>query len=246
MRNTIMALFGTSIFLLLLLAVVWIIKANNYQPEYPIMEDKLVVPDATESKIETLYEECKLEDKLDFEIFRRAMMGYFHLPLLNNDVITIIDYSKASTEERFYLIDLRKKRLLKHTLVAHGKNSGGNYAKRFSNTIDSKKSSLGFFITGETYRGQHGYSLRIDGVEDGINDNVRVRDIVVHGSEYVSHTYAKQKGRLGLSWGCPALPESVYVSVIDKIKNGSLFYIYARDKQYEKATKFIPESDQYL
>lgn len=239
-----MAIFGTSIFLLLILAVVWIIKANNFQPEYPIMEDKLVVPDATESKIENLYEACMLTDKLDFNIFRRAMLGYFHLPLLNNDVLTIIDYSKASTEKRLYLIDLRKKRLLHHTLVAHGKNSGGNYPKRFSNKIDSKKSSLGFLITGETYRGQHGYSLRLDGVEKGINDNVRVRDIVVHGSEYVSHTYAEKKGRLGLSWGCPALPEVDYVRIIDKIKNGSLIYIYAEDKHYEKASKFIPEGDQ--
>jgi hypothetical protein len=124
-------------------------------------------------------------------------------------------------------------------LVAHGKNSGENFAESFSNVPESLMSSPGFFITAETYTGKHGYSLRVDGLEKGINDNARVREIVIHGADYVSDDYIKKYGRLGRSWGCPALPAALSNKIIDKIKEGTCLFVYSTDKNYNKNTEFL-------
>jgi hypothetical protein len=190
--------------------------------------------------LKTLYENCKLNSLLSFEIFRLAMTGFEKVTgLQNKKIITIIDFSKPSVQERFFVIDLDKKQVLYKTLVAHGKNSGENVAESFSNDSKSLKSCLGFFLTAETYVGKHGYSLRLDGLEPGINDNARNRTIVIHGADYVSTDFANQHGRLGRSWGCPALPINCSKEIIDKISNGSCLFVFANDPEYLKVSKIL-------
>jgi len=159
-----------------------------------------------------------------------ALNGYYTLKsknLLKKDsLLTIIDFSKPSTKERFFVLDLKNKEVVIKTLVAHGKNSGVNIAEDFSNNRHSWKSSLGFYITNETYSGKHGYSLRLDGMSEGLNDNARKRAVVIHGADYVSQNFIKNHGRLGRSFGCPALPNDEVAEAIDLIKNGSCLFIY--------------------
>jgi hypothetical protein len=174
------------------------------------------------------------------DILEIALKGYHHTDSIRSkNILTIIDYSKPSSEERFFVIDVQNRKLLYHCLVAHGKNSGDKYAVHFSNVNESLKSSLGFFLTAETYYGKHGFGLRLDGLEKGINDNARRREIVIHGADYVSDLFVKKYGRLGLSWGCPALPVELTTDIIKSIANGSCIFIYARDSAYLSRSKFI-------
>jgi|WetSurMetagenome_2_1015567.scaffolds.fasta_scaffold20806_1 hypothetical protein len=190
--------------------------------------------------IHQLWKDCKLEGIVSSEIFSMAMVGYNQIDKLKvKKIITIIDYTKASTEKRFFVIDLGRKLLLYNCLVAHGKNSGENYAGNFSNQSGSSESCLGFFITAETYNGKNGYSLCLDGIETGINDNARKRSIVIHGADYVSQEFIKKYNRLGRSWGCPALPADLSKEIIDCIASGSCIFIYGNDKEYLKNSKLI-------
>jgi hypothetical protein len=177
---------------------------------------------------------------LSFDIFRLAMTGLEKIDeLQNRKIITIIDFSKPSTRERFFVIDLENKLILYKSLVAHGQNSGGNIASRFSNAPRSKKSCLGFFVTAETYSGKYGYSLKLDGLEPGINDNARPRGIVIHGADFVSQGVARECGLLGRSFGCPALPINCSKKIIDKISKGSCLFIYGNDPKYLKTSKIL-------
>ena len=194
---------------------------NNLKSKYNNSEDE------NEQYVLDIYTKCNLNDKLDFTVFNRAMIGYNSFNLINKKVLTLIDFSKPSTEERLFIIDVENRKLLFQTFVAHGKNSGVNIATRFSNRSGSLKSSLGFFITAETYYGKHGYSLRLDGMEKGINDNARKRAIVVHGAKYVSDDFIRKYNRLGRSWGCPAVSDDLSKEIIDLIKDGSCLFIYA-------------------
>jgi hypothetical protein len=152
---------------------------------------------------------------------------YKNQNLLKNDsLLTIIDFSASSTEKRFYLLDLKNQKVLKQTLVAHGKNSGLDIAESFSNKKRSKKSSLGFYITAETYQGKHGFSLRLDGMSNDLNDNARKRAIVIHGANYVNQEFIKTNGRIGRSFGCPALSYNEVNEIIELIKEGSCLFIY--------------------
>jgi hypothetical protein len=195
---------------------------------------------AQNSEIHKLWLDCKLKETVPFEIFSTAVRGKSSLQnLKKKDIITIIDFSKPSTEERFYVIDLENKQILFKCLVAHGKNSGENFANSFSNESNSLQSSPGFYLTAETYSGDHGYSLRLDGLEKDINSNARSREIVIHGAEYVSEEFIKIYGRLGRSWGCPALPVDISKKVIDKISDGSCLFIYCDDKLYRENSRFL-------
>jgi hypothetical protein len=180
------------------------------------------------------YVQCDLEGKLSFEVFANAMESLEALEFPNEEIVSIIDFSKPSTEKRLFIIDLKKQKLLYHTLVAHGKNTGQNIASSFSNRKGSNQSSLGLYRTGESYQGKHGYSLRLDGLEKGFNDNARSRAVVIHSAWYVSENFIKKHGRLGRSFGCPALPTDQSKEIIDLIKDGSCLYIYARDENYLK------------
>jgi hypothetical protein len=197
-------------------------------------------PSTENTDIHQLWIECKLNQEISFEVFNSAIMGYRRISTINKkNIISIIDFSKPSTEKRFFVIDLGNKRLLYKCFVAHGKNSGDNFAKNFSNKPESLESSLGFFLTAETYYGDHGYSLRLDGLEKGINDNARTRDLVIHGAEYVSEEFIKKYGRLGRSWGCPALPVDISKEIIDKISGGSCLFIYGEDNYYKANSVFL-------
>jgi hypothetical protein len=153
--------------------------------------------------------------------------------------LTVIDYSRPSTKPRLWVLDLVTGKVLFEELVAHGQGSGGNLATKFSDKLDSHQSSLGLFLTQETYTGKHGYSLRLQGLEDGVNSRARERAIVVHGAKYVSAASVSALGRLGRSWGCPALGPNVAARVIDTIKGGSLIFSYYPDKAWLAGLKFL-------
>ena len=144
-----------------------------------------------------------------------------------DDLLTIIDYSLPSTQPRLWVLDLENGKVLYHELVAHGSGSGDNYATRFSNNNDSHQTSLGLFVTGGTYEGGNGYSLKLRGLDKGFNDRAEERHIVMHGAWYVSREHARAQGRLGRSWGCPALSEQSARPVIDTIKGGTFVFSYA-------------------
>jgi len=186
---------------------------------------------------------------LDYEIFHQSVSGYFFLlnknKLTNKRYLSIVDMSKSANKERYFLIDMQNKKLIAQTLIAHGKNTGDEYAKHFSNTQNSFQTSLGFYITAETYQGSNGLSMRMDGLEKS-NSKARVRDIVVHKADYVSHEFIKEHGRLGRSFGCPALPIKGYEEIIAKIKNGSCFFIYYPDKKYLKESIILQKGNQLI
>ena len=190
--------------------------------------------------IRKLWMSCRLDGVISFEVFNSAMEGYYQIDSIRKkDVITIIDYSKSSVEKRFFVVDIEKRQLLYKCLVAHGKNTGEDYAQSFSNQSESLKSCLGFFLTAETYYGKNGYSLKLDGLEKDINDNARNREIVIHGADYVCQQYIDKYGRIGRSWGCPALPLELSKEIIDKISNGSCLFIYGIDPLYKKNSIFL-------
>jgi hypothetical protein len=195
-------------------------------------ERKHTNPSAREVSVEECYISCELEGKLDFKIFQNAMESLDEMEYENEDIVSIIDFSRPSTEKRLLIIDLKEQKILHHTLVAHGKNTGQNRAVKFSNARGSNSSSLGLYRTAETYHGKHGYSLRLDGLEKGFNDNARSRAVVIHSASYVSEAFIKKYGRLGRSFGCPALPPEHSKEIIDLIKEGSCLYIYADDENY--------------
>ncbi|USD61394.1 MULTISPECIES: murein L,D-transpeptidase catalytic domain family protein [Vibrio] len=177
--------------------------------------------------IKGIYRSAQLEGVVDFQLFSDAYNAYENAANRSKSLLTIIDYSKPSTEKRFFVIDLDKKSLVFNTYVSHGVNSGKKTATKFSNIVNSRKTSLGTFLTDSTYYGSNGYSLRLDGLDKGINDNARERYIVVHGADYANESFIKQNGYLGRSWGCPALPENLSREIIDTIKGGSVIYASA-------------------
>ncbi len=173
------------------------------------------------------YLEAKLEGVIDFKLFNEAYYAYEHTKNRRKPILTIIDYSKPSTEKRFYVVDLDRKKLIFNTYVSHGVNSGKKKATKFSNVVNSRKTSLGTFLTDTTYYGSNGYSLRLDGLSSGLNDKARERYIVVHGAKYANPAFIERNGYLGRSWGCPALPEHLTRDIIDTIKGGSVIYAAA-------------------
>lgn len=192
----------------------------------------------------TLYNSIQLEQLgLSKAAFDYAWKGYEYL--LNNNKIsrsnylTICDFSQSSLKKRLYIIDIENNRLVTQTYVAHGRNSGGEYASQFSNKPESLQSSLGFYVTANTYIGKHGLSLKIDGMEPGINDKAMERTIVIHGADYVSAGRAAAGGYMGRSWGCPAVPRQEANSIIETIKNGTCLFIYHPEKSYLHGSKIL-------
>lgn len=192
----------------------------------------------------TVYCNADLEQAgLSRVAFDYAWKGYQYLLAKNRigrtDYLTICDFSKPSSAKRFYIIDVTKGTLVSHTYVAHGKNSGAEYANKFSNIPESLQSSLGFYITRQTYNGEHGLSLRIDGVEPGFNDKAMERSIVIHGAAYVDAARARAGVFMGRSFGCPALPQNESSRIINTIKNGTCLFIYHPSKNYLQRSKIL-------
>ncbi len=178
-------------------------------------------------------------------LYRLAMIGYHKLSAaqkLSRQLLTIVDFSKPSSEKRLFIIDMANQKVVYYTLVAHGRNSGEKMATRFSNLDATHQSSLGFYVTGSTYTGSNGYSLKLKGLEPGFNDKAESRAIVMHGAPYVSEQVIKNTGRLGRSWGCPAVSQREHQKIIDLIKGGSCLFIYAPQPEYLASSSLIKDS----
>lgn len=186
---------------------------------------------------------CLNDSTLSFEAFQEALQGYYLLKkdnkLANEDYLTIIDFSKHSSENRFYLIDMRTYTIVHKTYCSHGKNTGGAFANSFSNAEGSNQTSLGFYITGETYNGKFDLGLRLDGLESS-NIKARSRGVVMHGAHYATASFLnRNNNELGRSFGCPAVPKDEADFLINTIKNESLMYIYHPDKSYHRSSKIL-------
>lgn len=190
-------------------------------------QDTLLVPQVDSCQL--IYEEMGLGAWVEEEAFRKAYDGYRRIKDRKKEILTLIDFTKPSNEERLLVLDMVEGKLLFHSLVAHGRNSGDLYATRFSNRPESHQSSLGLYLTEGTYIGKNGYSLRLNGLEKGINDNALARAIVIHGAAYADPSVCRGGRRLGRSWGCPALPPALNRPIIDTIKGGSVLYIYGEN-----------------
>ena len=193
------------------------------------------------------YQQLK-DHSLLYKPFKLGIKGYYKLlndrKIQNLDYITIVDFTKPSNDKRMYIIDTKEWKIVHRSLVAHGMKTGELFAKDFSNEDNSHQSSLGFYLTGEVYNGKHDKSLKLDGYEYS-NSHARERGVVIHAADYVSSDYIKSNGRLGRSYGCPAIPHEGYDDVIDKIKGGSLFFIYYPDKYYMKKSKFVNTQENF-
>ncbi|WP_431215790.1 murein L,D-transpeptidase catalytic domain family protein [Puia sp. P3] len=191
-----------------------------------------------------LYSNMKLEKQgLDPKAFEYAWRGYYHLLkkglIRKRTVLSICDFSQSCCSKRMYVIDVQRRKLLFRTYVAHGQNSGEEYATSFSNEPDSYKSSLGFYVTDRVYYGRNGLSLRLNGVDTGYNDLALKRNIVLHGSTYVGDKYMQNFGTLGTSLGCPALPSALSGRIIRAVRNGSCLFIYHPTQQYLENSTII-------
>lgn len=173
--------------------------------------------------------------KPEYEVFAKALTGFFNLKAENKikkNLLTIIDFSLSSNRERMWIVDMNKMKVVQYSLVAHGRNSGNEFATCFSNKPSSNQSSLGFYLTDGSYYGKHGISLYLDGVERGVNDKARERAIVIHGASYVSRDFIRTHERLGRSFGCPSIPMENHEETISMLSGRSCIYIYYPDKKY--------------
>jgi hypothetical protein len=200
--------------------------------------------DSTTSVSISIYDSLHLQQLgLSKNAFDIALHGYQQMlesnQLTKQHLLSIVDMSLPSSAKRLFIIDLEKYQLLFYTYTAHGRNSGLLNAQSFSNAHQSFKSSIGFFITGNTYQGKHGYSLQLNGLEKGFNDNALSRGIVMHAANYVNEHIVKSQGYLGRSLGCPAVPENLHTSIIKAISNGSCFFIYGADNHYLTHSTFV-------
>lgn len=186
-----------------------------------------------------LYKKFELSDKVDYRIFKMALKGYSKIENKKTPYLIIVDYTKPSSEKRFVVLNMETQQLEDYTYVAHGRNTGVEMAISFSNKINSYKSSLGFYLTGITYYGKYGYSLKIHGLEQHYNTNAYKRGVVIHGSDNSEEKYLKNYGFLGRTEGCPALPTSLNRKIIDKIKKGSVLFIFANDSKYIRDSHYI-------
>ncbi|MFN1219731.1 murein L,D-transpeptidase catalytic domain family protein [Chryseobacterium kwangjuense] len=201
---------------------------------------------AAVSSSEELYKSIQFdpEHELNYEVFVKAVTGFENLKkagLLNQDshLLTICDFSMSSNTKRLWVIDTNERKVLFNSLVAHGKNTGEEFATNFSNTESSLQSSLGFYITDATYQGDNGYSLKLLGMDKGFNDAAYRRAIVMHGADYVSDEFASMHKRIGRSWGCPAVPRALTQSIINTIKGRNCLFIYYPDQKYLSSSEWL-------
>jgi hypothetical protein len=211
----------------------------------PGLENTRQSANKTDRYIKYVYDKISFKkiNKLNFEAFSKAYYGYLNLKeagkLYGNALLTVCDFSLSSNTKRLWVIDVLRKKVLFNSLVAHGSGSGEEFANRFSNVPESHTSSLGFYQTGATYQGDNGYSLKLHGLDGAFNSNAFDRDIVIHGADYVSTSFAASNNRIGRSHGCPALPRELAEPIISKIANGSCLFIYHPNKNYLKSSFWL-------
>lgn len=227
-----------------------IFNGTNREPAKPAIVTEITEDSLYETHVNNLYNQINLEQTgLSHAVFEKALTGYYNLKKTGQvseekSILSIADFDKNSTEKRLWIIDLEKKKLVLNTWVAHGQRSGADKATRFSNTNESFQSSIGFYLTAEVYRGQHGRSLRLDGMDEEFNSNARSRSIVVHGADYVSQGTINALGRLGRSQGCPAVPKELSNSVIDAIEGKTVLFINVTDQRY--TSRYLDEHNAAL
>jgi hypothetical protein len=207
---------------------------DSFNTKIPTTNSDLPIRDADRKSV---YDSLHLDlAGLNRKAFDYAKKGLLKLKeqgrIINDSILSIVDFSQPSSNRRFYVLDLKNYRILFNTFVAHGRNSGKEWANSFSNSPRSHKSSLGFYITGEPYDGRKGYSLKLEGLESGINDKAYDRAIVIHGANYVSQSFINEQGFIGRSEGCPAVPVNDAEPIIDLIKDGSCLFIYSPGQNY--------------
>lgn len=189
-----------------------------------------------------LYDSLQLnESGLSWEAFQYAWIGFKEAGFVK-PIMAIADFSQSSRNKRLYVIDFQNQKILLNTYVAHGRNSGEEFARKFSNTNSSYQSSLGFYRALGTYQGKHGLSLRLQGLEKNINDLAQQRAIVMHGADYVSEEFIRQTGRLGRSLGCPAVSNADHKSLIELLKNGAGIFLYSPDATYLSSSKLLQKA----
>lgn len=215
--------------------------------EITVTTTKILASNVTlsaEAKAENLYNSLDANNLTlpKLESFTKALKGFYDLQSkgkVQKNILTLIDFSLSSNTKRLWIIDLSTNTVLYNSLVAHGRNTGNEFANSFSNVAESFKSSLGFYATGEVYQGKHGMSLRLDGLERGVNDNARARAVVMHGADYVNQSFIKNHSRLGRSLGCPAIPMNMTKEIINVIKDKSCLYIYHPSLDKKENVKHI-------
>jgi len=216
------------------------IEKGNVSPK----QKNTIINYAIISNAKAVYDELHLADiGLSEKAFDYAYKGHQYLvkkqKLVNTDILAICDFSQSSNKKRFYILDLCNNKVLLTSYVAHGRGSGAEYAMRFSNRSRSHQSSLGFYITSSIYYGEHGLSLRLQGLEPGYNSLAMKRNIVVHGAAYIGDGYLNANRFMGRSYGCPAVPESECEEIIDLIKDGTCFFVYHPTKKYLQTSKIL-------
>lgn len=217
---------------------------DKLSPVSSISADPHSFYDNAKDEISSLYRLLDLQTLgLSEQAFAYAMKGYKTLQkkklIGETGYLAICDFSQSSKNKRFYLLDLVNNEVMVNTYVAHGRNSGGEYANRFSNRPKSLQSSLGFYITSNTYFGEHGLSLRVRGIEPGFNDKAMRRNIVLHGADYIQEDWLRTSKVMGRSYGCPAVPKEECNRIIDILKNGNCLFIYHPSKNYLKGSKIL-------
>ena len=228
-------------------------NSENHSQSKKVVKEIKVSPKKNFSPVneaEEVYKNLLFEgEKLNFEVFEKAFLGFQNLkksgklqPTAN--LLSVCDFSLSSNRKRLWVIDLDEKKILFNSLVAHGKGTGEEFAMSFSNTMDSHQSSLGFYITEQTYNGDNGYSMRLFGMDKGYNDAALERCIVMHGANYVSEDFIRAEKRLGRSWGCPAVPRDLAQPIINTIKNGTCLFVYYPDQNYLAGSEWLKNSEK--
>jgi hypothetical protein len=231
-------------FLMVGLAPVALFAKKVNEPANAPIYNSAVLPASLQRTADAIFDSASLNSiGLERDVFYKAYKGFSYLlykGLVNNPtILTIADFSQSSRNKRLYVIDLVQKKVVYNTFVSHGKNSGHEMATSFSNLRDSYKSAIGFMLTDDTYNGHCGYSLRFNGMEPGINDQIRSRAIILHGSHYVNGEKADEEGRVGNSLGCPAVPLAECRPIIDYIKGGTVYFIYSPNEDYSATSPVL-------
>jgi hypothetical protein len=224
--------------------VAFVLPVNVLRAGNPVSSKKAAKAAAFAEEVTALYTQIDLQEMgLTKKAFEYALKGYYYLLdhhwLNKTNILSICDLSQSSRNKRLYVIDLEQRTVVVNTYVAHGRNSGGEFARSFSNNPASHKTSLGFYITQGTYYGNNGLSLKIRGMDRGFNDRANGRNIVVHGSQYVGPDFLQMNQFCGRSYGCPALPATESDSIIDLIKEGTCLFIYHPTKKYLTRSKIL-------
>src|SRR5512138_2446550 len=232
--------FIKPLFLIFFLQLPFFVYLPEKTSAYNIVKTSITALDSISSNFFNLLKSDV--PKPDFDVFKKAFTGFLDLKAENRvkkNILTIIDFSKSCNLERMWIIDVAKMEVVHLSLVAHGKNSGVEFASHFSNIPSSLQSSIGFYVTGGIFFSNHGMSLTLDGAEPGINDKARERGIIMHGATYVSKEFIRQYGTLGRSFGCPAIPMEGHETIIRLLAGQSCIYIHYPDPQYDVTSHML-------